>query len=142
MTDNRTTDSDIENLVAMVMQADVQASGPVPDDPREAYMRGIMAALTTLGGRIVMSDERIKRFETNCMKNAYECFPCGYLRFCEDGQSVIDNHIREVTQSSITNRSDPFEPFSLYREGYMDGYRDSHTDAVNGHDEQVRATLS
>ena len=40
---------DFENIIATIMQMDVQASGPVPDDPREAYMRGIVAALMVLG---------------------------------------------------------------------------------------------
>lgn len=29
-----------------------------------------------------------------------------------------------------------------YRRGYVDGYRDGHTDAESGHDERVRATVS
>ena len=29
-----------------------------------------------------------------------------------------------------------------YRYGYVDGYRDGHDDAENGHDERVRATVS
>lgn len=29
-----------------------------------------------------------------------------------------------------------------YRRGYCDGYRDGHTDAENGHDERVRASLA
>lgn len=40
---------DFENIIATIMQMDVQASGPVPDDPREAYKRGIIAVLMMLG---------------------------------------------------------------------------------------------
>lgn len=29
-----------------------------------------------------------------------------------------------------------------YRYGYVDGYRDGHTDAENGHDERVRVSLA
>lgn len=50
MTDIRTTDSELKNIVAVIMQSDVQANGPVPDDPREAYVRGIEAALLMIGG--------------------------------------------------------------------------------------------
>ncbi len=40
-----------ENIVATIMQIDVQTAGPVPDDPREAYRRGIEAALLVLIGK-------------------------------------------------------------------------------------------
>ena len=33
---------------SQIMQADIQANGPVPDDPKEAYMRGIEVALMML----------------------------------------------------------------------------------------------
>jgi hypothetical protein len=44
MSDN----ANVKDIVAKIMQTDVQANGPVPDDPREAYVRGIEAALVLL----------------------------------------------------------------------------------------------
>lgn len=58
MTDNElkrlVTDSELKRLVEATMQADLQANGPVPDDPKEALMRGIEsgieAAMLIIGG--------------------------------------------------------------------------------------------
>ena len=46
------SDNNIESIMAMIMQIDVQTNGPVPDDPKEAYMRGIKAALKMLSGDV------------------------------------------------------------------------------------------
>lgn len=42
---NNEQDRKVENLVATIMQADAQENGSVPDDPREAYVRGIKTTL-------------------------------------------------------------------------------------------------
>ena len=62
----------IDNRTTYIMQADIQANGPVPNDSREAYMRGIAAALRS-GTCENISDP----------PEGFLCSECGWGDFCE-----------------------------------------------------------